>query len=122
MTKPTTGASRPAIIGEVLFDRFPDGTQVLGGAPFNVAWHLQGFGAKPLFVSCVGDAFASVSLLGLLQGWPLATTWQRAQQFASRIVQQRGATSQDREMYSQLNSDPSYRSGSRLAVRNISAT
>ncbi len=55
MSKANTGAGRPAIIGEVLFDRFPDGTQVLGGAPFNVAWHLQGFGAEPLFVSRVGD-------------------------------------------------------------------
>ncbi len=55
MNKANTGAGRPAIIGEVLFDRFPDGTQVLGGAPFNVSWHLQGFGAEPLFVSRVGD-------------------------------------------------------------------
>ncbi|MGD9171680.1 MAG: carbohydrate kinase, partial [Candidatus Thiodiazotropha sp.] len=33
-----------AIFGEVLFDCFPTGEQVLGGAPFNVAWHLQAFG------------------------------------------------------------------------------
>jgi len=31
------------IFGEVLFDHFPDGSRVLGGAPFNVAWHLQAF-------------------------------------------------------------------------------
>lgn len=50
-----TGASqRPVIFGEVLFDRFPDGTAVLGGAPFNVAWHLRGFGLDPLFISRVG--------------------------------------------------------------------
>ncbi len=49
-----------------------------------------------------GDAFASVSLLGLMQGWSSATTLKRAQQFASRIVEQRGATSQDRDMYAQL--------------------
>ncbi len=42
------------IFGEVLFDCFPDGTEVLGGAPFNVAWHLQGFGLAPRFVSRVG--------------------------------------------------------------------
>jgi fructokinase len=42
------------IFGEVLFDNFPD-KQVLGGAPFNVAWHLQGFGDNPLFISRVGD-------------------------------------------------------------------
>ena len=49
MTKPLF------IFGEVLFDCFPDGREVLGGAPFNVAWHLQAFGQSPLFVSSVGD-------------------------------------------------------------------
>lgn len=39
---------QPLIFGEVLFDRFTDShsgqvTEVLGGAPFNVAWHLQAF-------------------------------------------------------------------------------
>lgn len=46
---------RPIVFGEVLFDHFPDGTRILGGAPFNVAWHLKGLGADPLFVSAVGD-------------------------------------------------------------------
>jgi len=46
---------RPIIFGEVLYDCFPDGQAVLGGAPFNVAWHLQGFGRAPLFISRVGD-------------------------------------------------------------------
>ena len=45
----------PVIFGEVLFDAFPDGSSVLGGAPFNVAWHLQGFGLTPLFISRVGN-------------------------------------------------------------------
>jgi fructokinase len=44
-----------ALFGEVLFDQFPDGQQVLGGAPFNVAWHLQAFGLEPCFISRVGD-------------------------------------------------------------------
>jgi fructokinase len=43
------------VFGEVLFDRFPDGHAVLGGAPFNVAWHLQAFGERPRFLSAVGD-------------------------------------------------------------------
>jgi fructokinase len=47
--------SGPLVFGEVLFDCFPDGTEVLGGAPFNVAWHLQGFGLSPLLVSRVGN-------------------------------------------------------------------
>jgi fructokinase len=46
---------RPVIFGEVLYDCFPDGEAVLGGAPFNVAWHLQGLGLSPLFISRVGD-------------------------------------------------------------------
>jgi fructokinase len=45
----------PVVFGEALFDCFPDGTAVLGGAPFNVAWHLAAFGAGPVFVSRVGE-------------------------------------------------------------------
>lgn len=42
------------IFGEVLFDRFPDGREVLGGAPFNVAWNLHHLGEPVLFVGAVG--------------------------------------------------------------------
>jgi fructokinase len=38
-----------------------------------------------------GDAFTSVVITGLNNNWPLSATIQRAQQFASAIVQQRGA-------------------------------
>ena len=48
-------SNTPLIFGEVLFDCFPDGRQVLGGAPFNVAWNLQALGLAPLLVSSVGD-------------------------------------------------------------------
>jgi fructokinase len=58
-----------AIFGEVLFDQFPDNQQVLGGAPFNVAWHLQAFGASPHFISRVGnDAKASI-IKNAMQTW-----------------------------------------------------
>ena len=43
------------VFGEALFDHFPDGSRVLGGAPFNVAWHLQAFGLSPRFISRIGD-------------------------------------------------------------------
>jgi fructokinase len=43
------------IFGEVLFDHFPDGTAVLGGAPFNVACHLQAFGYPPCLISRIGQ-------------------------------------------------------------------
>jgi fructokinase len=42
------------VFGEVLVDAFPDGRRVLGGAPFNVAWGLKGFGQDPLLVGAVG--------------------------------------------------------------------
>ena len=32
------------IYGELLFDIYPTGEEVLGGAAFNVAWHFEGFG------------------------------------------------------------------------------
>ena len=59
---------RPIIFGEVLFDRFPDET-VLGGAPFNVAWHLQGFGSFPLLISSVGNDQAGESVKQAMQAW-----------------------------------------------------
>jgi len=39
-----------------------------------------------------GDGFASVLIIGLLRGWPMADTLERAQSFASAIVGRRGAT------------------------------
>lgn len=41
-------------IGEILWDSMPLGL-FLGGAPFNVAYHLNKLGADVKFVSCVGD-------------------------------------------------------------------
>jgi sucrose-phosphate synthase len=65
---------RPLIFGEVLFDHFPDGSRVLGGAPFNVAWHLRGFGSNPLVVSAVGDDEEGREVLARMTSWDLATT------------------------------------------------
>jgi len=50
-------SAQPSLIvfGEVLFDHFPDGQSRLGGAPFNVAAHLQALGLNPLLLSRVGD-------------------------------------------------------------------
>jgi len=45
---------RVVVVGEVLFDAFPDGDR-LGGAPFNFAWHLQGLGFAPRLVSRLGE-------------------------------------------------------------------
>lgn len=61
------------IFGEVLFDCFPDGRQILGGAPFNVAWHLQAFNAQPLFISRIGDDPAGAQVKAAMQKWGMAT-------------------------------------------------
>jgi fructokinase len=66
-------STHPIVFGEVLFDTFPDGQRVLGGAPFNVAWHLQGFGYAPHFVSRVGDDEAGREILGRANEWGLST-------------------------------------------------
>ena len=63
--------NRPLIFGEVLFDHFPDGSRVLGGAPFNVAWHLRGFGANPLVLSAVGDDDEGREVRERMTSWDL---------------------------------------------------
>lgn len=57
------------IFGEVLFDRFPDGQSVLGGAPFNVAWHLQALGDEPLLISKVGEDELGEMVLKAMRDW-----------------------------------------------------
>jgi fructokinase len=49
-----------------------------------------------------GDAFSSVLLLGLNLGWPVRQTLERAQQFASALVGQRGATIEHPDFYQPL--------------------
>jgi len=65
---------RPVIFGEVLFDCFPDGSVVLGGAPFNVAWHLQAFGMAPVFVSRVGDDALGHRIRDIMHAWEMDTS------------------------------------------------
>ncbi len=66
--------SRPLIIGEVLFDQLPDGQRVLGGAPFNVAWNLQGLGLAPLLISAVGQDEPGRIVREQMEGWSLDTS------------------------------------------------
>lgn len=63
----------PVIFGEVLFDCFPDGNSVLGGAPFNVAWHLQAFGQSPLMISSIGDDDLGKKVKSAMQNWNMNT-------------------------------------------------
>jgi len=65
----TKNTMRPLIFGEVLFDCFPDRTAVLGGAPFNIAWHLQAFGLNPMMISRVGNDDAGVKIQRAMADW-----------------------------------------------------
>jgi fructokinase len=61
------------IFGEVLFDIFADGPEVLGGAPFNVAWHLQAFGQAPFFISRVGNDPQGILIRKTMLDWGMDT-------------------------------------------------
>jgi fructokinase len=71
--------STPLIFGETLFDCFADG-EVAGGAPFNVAWHLQGLDCPPLLLSRVGSDRRGRELRRLIDGWS-TVFWERLQNF-----------------------------------------
>lgn len=47
-------ATSALVFGEVLFDRFPD-RDLIGGAPFNLAYHLHKLGFNLQFLSAIGD-------------------------------------------------------------------
>ena len=64
--------SAPLVVyGEVLFDCFPEGQSVLGGAPFNVAWSLRGFGQSPVFISAVGDDEDGRQIRAKMAAWEM---------------------------------------------------
>jgi fructokinase len=64
---------RPLIVGEVLFDVMPEGSRVLGGAPFNVAWHLEAFGLRPLMLTKVGADQSGDEVLQAMASWGMDT-------------------------------------------------
>jgi fructokinase len=78
----------PVVFGEALFDCFPDGAEVLGGAPFNVAWHLAAFGAGPVFVSRVGADALGERIAAAMRGQGMSTVGlQRDREHATGTVQ-----------------------------------
>ncbi|MFA5628051.1 MAG: carbohydrate kinase [Thiohalomonadaceae bacterium] len=82
-----TDSAHPLIFGEVLYDCFPDGSQVLGGAPFNVAWHLQGFGLAPLLLSRVGTDAVGDKVITQMHAWGMDTSlMQHDKEHATGIV------------------------------------
>lgn len=74
MSHPIINHTGPVIFGEVLFDCFPDGSRVLGGAPFNVAWHCQAFGLQPLFISRVGNDPLGQKVRSAMLDWGMVTS------------------------------------------------
>ena len=52
-----------AVLGEALVDVYADGTQVPGGAPFNVARWLAAFGVPTLLVTRLGAGDAAAAVL-----------------------------------------------------------
>lgn len=63
-----------AIFGEALLDCFADGREIIGGAPLNVAWHLQAFGDAPLFISRLGNDAQGAKISSAIRTWGMATT------------------------------------------------
>ena len=66
-----SAAAQIYVFGEVLFDCFPDGAKVLGGAPFNVAWHLQALGDQPQFISRIGEDQPGRQIAEAMADWGL---------------------------------------------------
>jgi fructokinase len=62
-----------ACFGEVLWDTFPGGKTTAGGAPFNVAYHLNKMGVKAYMISSVGNDALGNELLHKISGWNIST-------------------------------------------------
>ena len=73
MAKTIDQTARPVIFGELLYDHYPNGEKFLGGAPLNVAWHLQGFGLRPILVTRLGqDTEGELALTEMIR-WGMDT-------------------------------------------------
>jgi fructokinase len=66
--------ARTLVLGEVLWDRFPDAAR-LGGAPLNFAVQLQRLGHTPRIVSAVGADAAGEEAARMIRGLGLDVTW-----------------------------------------------
>jgi fructokinase len=66
--------ARMLVVGEVLWDRFPDSAR-LGGAPLNFAAHCQRLGHAPRLLSAVGDDAAGIQATQIVRDLGLDMTW-----------------------------------------------
>ena len=64
--------TRVLVLGEVLWDVFPDSTR-LGGAPLNFAAHAQRMGHRPSLISAVGEDDLGMRALQTIEGLGLNT-------------------------------------------------
>lgn len=72
LTKTLQQTGTVALFGEVLADKFPD-RSVLGGAPFNVARHLQAFGLHPVLITRTGNDELREELLASMARFEMDT-------------------------------------------------
>jgi len=61
-----------ACYGEVLWDIFPGGQRRIGGAPFNVAYHLSRMGVDAHMISSVGNDDLGNELLKKIRSWDMS--------------------------------------------------
>lgn len=66
-------SNRVIIFGEILFDIF-EKREMLGGAPFNVAKHLNGFGLEPIIISRIGNDKRGKTILRKMKSWNMETS------------------------------------------------
>jgi fructokinase len=60
--------------GEILWDILPHGS-VPGGAPMNVAYHLQKLGKNPALITCVGFDDMGEKLINICAGYGICTDY-----------------------------------------------
>jgi fructokinase len=69
-----TNRTSVVCFGEILWDVLPD-QSMPGGAPMNVAYHLNNLGIDTNLISCVGDDEKGKELLSILERWSLSTKY-----------------------------------------------
>ncbi|MFT7561298.1 MAG: fructokinase [Flavobacteriales bacterium] len=63
------------VYGEVLYDCFEGSTPIIGGAPFNVAWHLQAFGLAPQMITAIGNDTLGEQIINTMEKWGMSTKY-----------------------------------------------
>jgi fructokinase len=66
-----TDQTKLFIFGEALFDCFSSNEQVLGGAPFNIAWHLQALNSDIQFLTRVGNDELGDTIITAMSDWQM---------------------------------------------------